>query len=399
MRGRNRPSNCSFVLLALLSLALLCGVCRLSAQTPEPQRNLPWQQASDSIAARRLSHLRHGVNVSGWFAQVADPKGYTKEHFRSHTTARDIALIKAMGFDHVRLSINPQPMFRKGEADAIPQEYLGYLDEAVRNILANGLAVILDIHPDSEFKNRLAKDDGFVEQFEDFWRALARHYAAFDPNLIFFEILNEPEVQDRYRWAGMQAKLADAIREGAPQNTIVAAGARWSADDDLLFMEPLRDINVIYSLHFYEPHIFTHQGANWAVDFWHFAHGLAYPSTPESAETAAAEVPEAAERLYVIRYGFERWDSARVEAEISQVAEWARRHGVPVVCTEFGVYRKYADAASRAAWLADVRNSLERHDMGWSLWDYSGGFGVVTKTDSGTVADGPTVRALGLKTP
>ena len=339
------------------------------------------------------------MNLSGWFAQVADPKGYTKDHFALHTTPSDLALIKAMGFDHVRLSINPQPMFREGEADAIPTEYLGYLDEAVRNILANGLAVILDIHPAREFKNRLAKDDGLVEQFEDFWRAFAKHYGALDPDSVFFEILNEPGEQDRYRWAGVQAKLAAAIREGASQSTIIAAGAHWSADDDLLFLEPLRDANVIYSFHFYEPHIFTHQGADWGANFWHFARGLAYPSTPESAEKAAAEVPEAAHRLYVIRYGFERWNGARVEAEISQVAEWARRHGVPVICAEFGVYRKYADIESRTAWLADVRSSLERHGMGWTVWDYSGGFGVVTKSESGAAPDGPTLRALGLKTP
>jgi len=397
--GSGRPRSQVFAGVVPLLVALFCNPCPLSAQAPKTQPKVSSQQAPDGIAARRLARLRHGVNLSGWFAQVAGPSGYTKEHFISHTTSGDLALIKAMGFDHVRLSINPQPMFREGEADAIPKEYLGYLDEAVRSILANGLAVVLDIHPDREFKTRLAKEDGFVEQFEDFWRALAKHYTTLDPDSVFFEILNEPAMTDRYRWAGIQAKLAAAIREGAPQNTIIATGAHWSADDDLLFLEPLRDTNVIYSFHFYEPHIFTHQGANWGVDFWHFARGLAYPSTPESAEMAAAEVPEAAHRLYVIRYGFERWDSTRIEAEISQVANWARGHGVAVICAEFGVYRKYADTKSRTSWLADVRTSLERHGMGWTVWDYSGGFGVVTKTDSGAVPDEPAVRALGLRMP
>ncbi|MGA2697841.1 MAG: hypothetical protein ABSE92_17405, partial [Terriglobales bacterium] len=45
----------------------------------------------------RLARLRHGVNLSGWFAQVYDKQGYTKEHFQSWTTPDDIALIKAMG--------------------------------------------------------------------------------------------------------------------------------------------------------------------------------------------------------------------------------------------------------------------------------------------------------------
>ncbi len=100
--------------------------------------------------------------------------------FRPWTTADDIALIKSMGFDHVRLSVNPQPMFSEREPNKIPAEYLGYLDAAVKMILDHGLAVEIDVHPESDFKARLAKDDDFVERFADFWRALAAHYSASD---------------------------------------------------------------------------------------------------------------------------------------------------------------------------------------------------------------------------
>lgn len=191
--------------LALLTFALLLSVTTSGAQQPD-----------SSLATRRAQHLRHGINLSEWFAQVYDPKGYTKEHFDTWNTAQDIALIKAMDFDHVRLSVNPQPMFRRRQADRIPPEYLGYLDAAVRMILDQGLAVVIDTHPDSDFKHNLATDDGFVEEFADFWRALAQHYSTYDPNLVFFETLNEPEVRDSYRWYGIQARLAVAIREGAP---------------------------------------------------------------------------------------------------------------------------------------------------------------------------------------
>ena len=174
------------------------------------------QASSDaSLAQRRATRLRHGINLSEWFAQVYDQKGYVKEHFETWNTVQDIALIKAMGFDHVRLSVNPQPMFRRGQADQIPADYLGYLDAAVKMILDHGLAVIIDVHPESDFKQKLATDDGFVEQFEDYWRALARHYSELNPQFVFFEVLNEPEFHDRFRWEGVQTKVAVAIREGA----------------------------------------------------------------------------------------------------------------------------------------------------------------------------------------
>jgi endoglucanase len=361
-----------------------------------------WASAQSTVASSvppsRLAHLRRGINLSEWFAQVWDPKGYTKEHFQNWTTATDIALIKSAGFDHVRLSVNPQPMMDAARRQNGSAEYFGYLDTAVKMILDAGLAVELDMHPDSDFKARL-KDDEFVERFADFWRTVAKHYSSWDPDLVFFEILNEPEMRDAYRWYGVESKLATAIRQAAPANTIIAAGARWDDNDDLIFLEPLRDSNVIYVFHFYEPHLFTHQGAGWGSYYWTWIKGLHYPSSPENAAQVAASVPEALDRLYVIRYGEDHWDAARIDSEINQAADWAKRNGVPLICNEFGVYRNFADPQDRAAWITDVRTSLDRHNIGWAMWDYSGSFGVVAKKDSKAALDEATVKALGLRMP
>src|SRR6266536_6673352 len=75
-----------------------------------------------TVPASRLAHIRHGINLSEWFAQVYDPKGYTKEHLVGWVMADDVALIKSTGFDHVRLSVNPEPMMRHNMADQIPAE-------------------------------------------------------------------------------------------------------------------------------------------------------------------------------------------------------------------------------------------------------------------------------------
>ena len=358
------------------------------------------QSHSESgIAQRHAQHLRHGINLSEWFAQVYDQRGYTKEHFETWNTAQDIALIKAMGFDHVRLSVNPQPMFRHGQADRIPADYLGYLDSAVQMILDHGLAIILDVHPESDFKQKLATDDSFVEQFEDYWRQLARHYSTTNPDLVSFEILNEPEFHDRYRWQGVQAKLAVAIREGAPLHTIIVAGAFWSSENELLFFDPLRDSNIIYNFHFYEPHIFTHQGATWSTNYVHYLKELPYPSTPDNVQPVAVLLPDAVNRLQAIHYGLDQWNALRIEGEIGQVAAWAKRWNVSVTCNEFGVYRKAANPEDRAAWISDVRTTLEKYGIGWTMWDYSGGFGVVTKQNGQPVPDDVTVKALGRTLP
>jgi len=377
--------HCSAVIVAALSLCLF-GSASLLAQ-------------DSSLARRHAEHLRHGVNLSSWFAQVSDAKGYTKEHFDTWTTAQDMALIRAMNFDHVRLPVNPQPMFRSNQADRIPTEYLGYLDSAVHMLLDQGLAVIIDMHPDSDFKQRLVADDSFVEMFEDFWRGIARHYSSTSPDLVFFEILNEPEFRERYRWEGVQSRLAAAIREVAPAHTIIVAGANWSSDTELFFIEPLHDPNIIYNFHFYDPHVFTHQGATWSTNFVHYIADLPYPSSPENVRAAADRVPDAVNRMQVLRYGFDHWDRARIDAEFDEVAAWANRWKVPLTCNEFGVYRKAANPQSRAAWISDVRSSLEKHGIGWTMWDYSGGFGVVTRENGTATPDQLTVKALGRTMP
>jgi hypothetical protein len=170
-------------------------------------------------------------------------------------------------------------------------------------------------------------------------------------------------MRDHYRWNGIQARLAVAIREGAPQQTIIVEGARWADDDDLMFIEPLRDANVIYNFHFYEPHLFMHQGATWGESYWHHLREVPYPSTVENVEAVEAEVPDPAHKLAVQRYGTEHWNRSGVRAAVT----WGKQWKVLLVCNEFGVYRKVTRPEDRARWLNDVRTALEKNGIGWTM--------------------------------
>jgi hypothetical protein len=338
--------------------------------------------------------MRRGINLSHWFAQSRD---YSEKHLREHTTRRDVGLIKSLGFDHVRFTVEPAPLFDEARPAELEREHLRRLDAALDMLLAGGLAVVVDLHPSDEFKLRLGTDDRFVSAVADFWRAFARHLARRDPERLFLEILNEPRVEDPRRWAVVQAQLAAAIRAGAPRHTIIATGPRWSAVDQLLLTEPLADRNVVYNFHFYEPHTFTHQGATWGADYWPHLKGLPYPSDPGPVAPLLDSVADAAARAALKDYGEQRWGAARVEREIAAAAGWARRHGVALTCNEFGVYRAYAPEAARLRWIADVRAALERHRIGWAMWDYAGGFGVAVRKGARVEPDRATAAALGLR--
>jgi aryl-phospho-beta-D-glucosidase BglC (GH1 family) len=347
-------------------------------------------------AMARARHLQHGINASEWFAQSGD---YSAARTNRYIDAQDIALMAHLGFDNVRLSIDAAPLEKYPRvADGLNAEFMSRLDHAVDAMLANGLAVQIDLHPEDSYKQQLRSSDDAVDRLAMLWRKLAAHYANRDSDRVFFEILNEPEVNDRYRWAGIQTRIAGAIRDAAPRNTIIAAGPNYSDIPDLLSLHPLADGNVIYNFHFYEPHEFTHQGASWGLSWWSYTHGIPYPPNDAAMQTLIEQVPDLQDRYALQNYWLNRWDGRHIRMLIDEAAAWARQNNVPLICNEFGVYRNNADPVSRSNWLRDVRTALEADNIGWAMWDYRGGFGVVTKQDGQPAqVDGAVVGALGLK--
>src|SRR5215212_6951862 len=105
-------------LTLLLAFAILTHLSNAVVVAQEKPVNLP----------SRFAHLRRGINLSHWFSQSPS---YSKEHLDTHTTARDIALIKSLGFDHVRFPIEPAPLMNASDPKTLNPEYLRLLDGAL----------------------------------------------------------------------------------------------------------------------------------------------------------------------------------------------------------------------------------------------------------------------------
>ncbi len=387
-------------------LALVSGA-RLAAQTAaQSDAQIEGHAAGVKLAFQRAGHLRRGINASMWFAQSTGD--YSAARTNSYIDEADIQLMAKLGFDHVRLSIDPAPLTHAPVgADGLNAEFLGRVDRAVDEMIAQGLAVIVDVHPEEDYKFRLRTGTDGVARFEAMWSALAAHFRTRDPKMIFFEVMNEPEVEDDFRWAGIEAQTIGVIRQAAPENTILAVGAHWDSLQDLLRLTPFAEGNLIYNFHFYEPYEFTHQGAGWSTGWWRYTHGVPYPA--DDADTSAMqsvlqEIPGknagAADRLELERYFLDDWNARHIRLLLDAAAAWGNANGVPVVCDEFGAFRDHSDPAARQRWIHDVRTALEADGMGWTMWDYRGNFGVVTKAEGqAAVPDPRVVQALGLKQP
>ena len=379
------PKLTQRLITLLLCAAIVPHVSTVLGQKTEKPVNL----------SARFARLRHGINLSHWFSQAAD---YSKSHLDTHTTPADIALIKSMGFDHVRFPIEPAPLLSNTpDPSILNATYLGYVDNALDTILASGLAVIIDIHPSDDFKLRMARDDRGIEAFAKFWRAFATHLARRDPEFVFLEVINEPMVEDPYRWYGIQGKLIAAMRAGAPDHTIIASGHRWSGLSEMLFLDPYADPNIIYNFHYYEPFAFTHQGATWAGPNLPFYKNVPYPSSPDAVKVLLDTIPDDSARYNLLRYGEDNWNAQRIDDELGAAATWAAKHHVYVTCNEFGAFRKVVKAEDRVVWLHDMRVALEKNGIGWTMWDYAGGFAVVNKVNGQAQGDPEVLKALGLR--
>ena len=64
--------------------------------------------ADVKTAFARAQHLKHGINASEWFAQHSHD--YSAKYTDGYTDDADIALMAKLGFDSVRLSIDPVPL-------------------------------------------------------------------------------------------------------------------------------------------------------------------------------------------------------------------------------------------------------------------------------------------------
>ena len=348
------------------------------------------------LAALRSRRLRRGINLSHWFSQVYVATGYVPAHFDSYLRVADFALIRDMGFDHVRFAINCEPILAASTGGKLPADYIDRIRARIGELHDHGLAVIVDIHPEDPFKKQLALSDDVVATFVDFWGKLAGALAHFDPESTFFEILNEPCIHNAARWNRIQNTVVAAIRSIAPHHTIIISGDQWSQLPELLKLTPPADRNLIANFHLYDPIAFTHQGASWSPPWAMFTKGLTYPTDPKFVAEFLAHVTDADARKQLAEYVEVNWNARAYHDFIQPAVEWGHSHGLCLTCNEFGVYKMFSPRPSRLAWVRDVSSTLSANGIGWTMWDYAGAFAVVLTEDGVRTPDHELVNALGL---
>src|SRR5207249_11597826 len=107
--------------------------------------------------------------------------------------------------------------------------------------------------------------DENMRQLYALWEQIAAHYRGFPPE-VYFDILNEPnKALGAARWNEVLAKALKIIRKTNPNRTVLVGtpnlGQSWTIG---LLELPEDDWNLIVQIHYYLPHLFTHQGLAYA---------------------------------------------------------------------------------------------------------------------------------------
>jgi endoglucanase len=312
-----------------------------------------------------------GVNFGGWFSQVDAIQGEDPErfvdlptHVSSFLGREDFARVTAWGFDHVRLPVDYDNVFVGPELRPV-EPILDALDEALDGLTAAGLSVILDLHrcPGHDFlagcgtAQELFTAPARRQEVKHVWKYLAERYG--NRPRVLLELLNEPIAEDARLWDELKDELVAHVRRHAPKSTIVVGSNRWNMVREFARLTPVRDDNVLYSFHFYEPLLFTHQRAPW-IEGEVFQEHRAYPGN--------YSIPPGTQHRLPLETGC--WDKARMLRHLEEVLRFRERHRVEIACNEFGVYAGGADRASQLRWMRDFVSTLEDQAIGFSYWNY-----------------------------
>ena len=212
--------------------------------------------ASHNTAAYQAAKLfMHGANLGNY---LEAPPG---QNWGVTFTADEFAVMRAEGFDHLRVPVGWQHYAGPVPDFTLSPEIFGRADFVVTNALNNKLAVMINIHHFDELDTNPA---AATDEFLKIWAQIAAHYRDF-PAQLAFELDNEPHGKATTAVMNpIYARAIAEIRRTNPRRAIFVEPGNWGGVDELKNLALPPDDNVIVSVHCYDPFYFTHQGATWA---------------------------------------------------------------------------------------------------------------------------------------
>lgn len=330
-----------------------------------------------------------GVNLSQWFERESPDSVqfnlFTRETFYE---------LKDMGIDIVRLPIHFENLSGEENNWTINEKIFSYLDQVVSWAEEVQTYIILDNH---SFDPAVSTPDDIEKRLENIWRQVAARYKDRS-RYVMYEILNEPHGISISRWGKIQGNIIKVIRSIDKTHTIIAGGAVWNDIESLFKLPEYKDDNIVYTFHFYDPYLFTHQGGAW-TDIGNIR-GIPFPYRKGSMPATPRKKNQYAAQLLA---NYKRDGNATaMEKALDRAAEFSAKRNAVVFCGEMGVYMTFADKNERVEWYRTTAALLNERNIPWTMWDYYGSFGLFNSAAGGFYPDDvnkPLAKAIGFSVP
>ena len=222
------------------------------------------------------------------------------------------------------------------------------LDKALADCLAHGIKLVIDLHgpPGGRYPNydlAIFHERLYHEHWRALWVKIAERYK--DHAAVWgYDLVNEPmqvapSPEGVLDCLAAQEEVARAIRTVDPETPIVIAATEGDSPQGFVDLEPVEVSNVIYQVHLYAPHEFTHQGVGreWTP--------VTYPGV----------------------IGGKVWDKEQIRKTLQPVRDFQRAYNVHIFVGEFSAIRWAPGAVD---YLRDCIEIFEEYGWDWTYHAY-----------------------------
>ncbi len=224
------------------------------------------------------------------------------------------------------------------------------LDAALPLCAELGVRVVLDLHSPPggapTAGGYVGSDSGLFTnkaaqaKFVQLWEKIARRYQT-NAVIWAYDLVNEPVDDDIGDgcddWQALATRAAQAVRAIDTRHAIMIEPAPWGGPEAIKNLDPIPVSNVVYSVHVYVPHQFTHQGVHGNPI------GLSYPGMIKG----------------------KLWDKAELRRALQPVIDFQRQNNVHIYIGEFSAIR-WAPDDSAFRYLRDCIELFEENQWDWS---------------------------------
>ena len=331
------------------------------------KKNILFFLILSSVVVAQQVPFNRGINLTGWFQTDS-----AKQIQFSKYTREDFEQLKSLGVDVVRLPINLHFMTSGSPNYTLDPLFLFFLDQAVDWAEELDIHLILDNHT---FDVTKPTNTNIDQVLIPVWTQMALHFKNRSGK-IYYEVLNEPHGITDIRWNQIQQAVVTAIRTVDQIHTIIVGPASWNSYNNLTAMPVYSDSNLIYTFHFYDPFIFTHQGTSW-TDLGPLT-GVPFPYDASKMPACPPSLVGTWVQTSMNNYPIDG-TIQKVYNLINTAVNFQKARKIRLFCGEFGVYIPNSPDNDRVYWYDVVRKYLEQNNIAWTIWDYQGGFGLFEK--------------------